>query len=143
MNKIKLVSGKEVNEDGMIYWVCKNDFTICEYFFKALNNNYLEEDDKTSEVFATKKEAEEWLERQYPLIPKECFDKIKPNYYKSKSGQDVLDVIEDFELDFYVGNCLKYIVRSGKKDKETTLSDLNKAVEYLQRKIKSLEKSIK
>ena len=65
---------------------------------------------------------------------------LKPNYYKSKSGQDVLDVIADFDMDFLMGNTFKYIVRAGKKDSATVLEDLNKAKEYIDRKIKMLEK---
>lgn len=62
---------------------------------------------------------------------------IKPKYYKSKSGLDVIDVIADFDMDFLMGNCFKYIVRSGKK--EDAIKDLEKAKEYIDRKIKMLE----
>ncbi len=65
-------------------------------------------------------------------------NKLKPNYYKSRSGQDVLDVIADFDMDFLMGNVFKYIVRAGKKSEET-IEDLNKAKEYIDRKIKLLE----
>lgn len=63
---------------------------------------------------------------------------IKPNYYKSKSGQDVVDIIADFDMDFLMGNTFKYIVRAGKKSKDT-IEDLNKAKEYIDRKIRLLE----
>lgn len=65
---------------------------------------------------------------------------IKPNHYKSKSGQDALDVIEDFGLDFYYGNSWKYIARAGKKDHSKEIEDINKAIEYLERKKKVLTK---
>lgn len=65
-------------------------------------------------------------------------NETKPDYYKSKSGQDALDVIADFNMDFLMGNVFKYIVRAGKKSKNT-IEDLNKAKEYIDRKIKLLE----
>jgi hypothetical protein len=65
-------------------------------------------------------------------------NETKPNYYKSKSGQDALDVIADFDMDFLMGNVFKYIVRACKKSKDT-IEDLNKAKEYIDRKIKLLE----
>ena len=64
---------------------------------------------------------------------------IKPNYYKGKSGQDVIDVIQDFNLGFEAGNIVKYLVRSGRKDGEPQLKDLEKAKEYLERLIKANE----
>lgn len=63
----------------------------------------------------------------------------KPDYYKSKSGQDVIDVIADFDMDFLIGNTFKYIVRSGKKNVEEDIKDLEKAKEYIDRKIKLLQ----
>jgi hypothetical protein len=66
-------------------------------------------------------------------------DPIKPAYYKGKSGQDVMDVVWDFDLDFFEASCLKYLVRDGKKDNEAQVKDLKKAIENLERKIKFLE----
>lgn len=63
----------------------------------------------------------------------------KPDYYKSKSGQDVIDIIADFDMDFLMGNTFKYIVRAGKKNIEEDIKDLEKAKEYIDRKIKLLE----
>lgn len=54
---------------------------------------------------------------------------------------EVLDVIEDWELDMHLGNAVKYIARAGRKDVAKEIEDLNKAVFYLNRKIKLLEAS--
>lgn len=62
----------------------------------------------------------------------EVIDKISPNYYKSKTGLEVLDVIEAFDLGNHEGNILKYIVRYRKKN---GLEDLKKAQFYLTRLI--------
>lgn len=67
----------------------------------------------------------------------------KPNHYKkaSKSGQDVIDVVIDFNLCFMSGNIFKYMVRSGKKEGESELKDWKKILEYAERKVKELEAS--
>lgn len=58
---------------------------------------------------------------------------IKPDYYKGKSGKDVIDVAEDFNLSPLQFNAIKYIVRAGRKDKEKFCEDVNKAIECLER----------
>lgn len=59
---------------------------------------------------------------------------IRPNYYRGRSGQDVFDLVDDFELGFYEGNVLKYIIRAGRKS-PTKLDDLMKARTYINRLI--------
>ena len=61
----------------------------------------------------------------------------KPVHYMSELGIEAIDVIEAFELNFNLGNAIKYILRAGKKD--SILQDLKKAVWYLQREINNLE----
>lgn len=53
-----------------------------------------------------------------------------PKYYCGKHLQ-AIDVIEDFNLNFNLGNAIKYILRFGKK--ENGFEDLEKAVWYLER----------
>lgn len=50
---------------------------------------------------------------------------------------EVIDYIEDKNLDFLLGNVVKYVSRAGHKD--DMLQDLKKAAWYLNRKIKQLE----
>jgi hypothetical protein len=57
-----------------------------------------------------------------------------PKHYQStNSNMEVIDVIEAFDLNFRLGNCIKYILRAGKKGSEST--DLQKALWYLKREI--------
>jgi len=56
-----------------------------------------------------------------------------PPHYQSKTGLEVIDVIEAFELDFMLGNAIKYILRAGKKGDRTM--DLKKALWYIERSI--------
>ena len=55
-----------------------------------------------------------------------------PVYY---GGQDnpyeAIKVIEAWNLNFSLGNALKYICRAGKKDADTLIGDLEKARQYL------------
>lgn len=52
---------------------------------------------------------------------------------------EVIKIIEHYNLDFSTGNCLKYILRAGIKNKETILEDFEKALWYLNRKIKNIK----
>ncbi|TXH41266.1 MAG: DUF3310 domain-containing protein [Desulfurellales bacterium] len=56
-----------------------------------------------------------------------------PSHYQSKSGIEVIDVIEAFGLGFRLGNAVKYILRSGKKGDK--VEDLHKALWHIQREI--------
>lgn len=71
------------------------------------------------------------------------YEKVKkPSHYDSKSGAlSAIDVIQDFDLNFCLGNVFKYISRAGKKPSEDRLTDLNKALEYLNFEIKAVEGS--
>lgn len=62
-----------------------------------------------------------------------------PPHYQSKSGLEVIEVIEAFELDFNLGNAVKYILRAGKKCNE--VEDLEKAMWYIQRRIYEISQS--
>jgi hypothetical protein len=53
---------------------------------------------------------------------------------------EVIDVIEDWQVDFHIGNVIKYVSRAGRKNDDTEIQDLKKALWYLQRKIEILEK---
>lgn len=63
-----------------------------------------------------------------------------PSHYGGKDNPyEVIKIIEALDLDFNLGNTIKYIVRIGKKDKTKTLEDLRKALWYLQREISNLD----
>ena len=62
-----------------------------------------------------------------------------PKHYQGKRFE-VIDIIEDYNLDFCLGNAIKYILRSGKKSPDTEVQDLRKAIWYLNRIISKYEK---
>jgi hypothetical protein len=61
-----------------------------------------------------------------------------PDHYLKSSGHEVIDVIQAWNLDFNLGNAVKYIARAGKKDPKKFKEDLNKAIWYLQNHINNL-----
>jgi hypothetical protein len=65
-----------------------------------------------------------------------------PQHYGGEKNQyEAIKVIEAWELDFCLGNTVKYISRWGKKQNEENdlVQDLKKAKWYLERKIAQLE----
>lgn len=51
---------------------------------------------------------------------------------------EVIDAINEWKLDFDLGNVVKYVARAGHKDKSKTVEDLEKAKFYLEDAIKRL-----
>jgi hypothetical protein len=58
-------------------------------------------------------------------------DKINPSYYRKKI--EVSDFIDEYDLNYFEGNIIKYVVRHKAKN---GLEDLQKAKWYLERLIK-------
>ena len=65
-------------------------------------------------------------------------DPIKPTYYNDTKITP-FDVIDDWGLNFYLGNAIKYIKRAGKKADNSKLQDLKKVREYIDHEIKAEE----
>ena len=67
-------------------------------------------------------------------------DAINPVHYAAGSPYECIRVIEAWGLDrnHYLATAVKYICRAGKKDDE--LTDIRKAIWYLQRHADRLEK---
>ena len=69
---------------------------------------------------------------EYPAFS----DPTKPDHYND-TAITPFQVIDNWNLDFYLGNTVKYLCRREKKGNE--LDDLRKALAYLQEKIRILE----
>ena len=63
-----------------------------------------------------------------------------PNHYCEGRKFEPKDVIRDWNLNFNLGNAVKYISRNGRKDGNSALQDLKKARQYLDFEIEYLEK---
>ena len=64
-----------------------------------------------------------------------------PSHYQfgKNNEYEAIKVIDAWELDFHLGNAVKYISRAGKKYPEKELEDLLKAAWYLNRRIENLK----
>lgn len=66
-------------------------------------------------------------------------DNIKhPEHYCAGRKYEPIKVIDDWGLDYELGNALKYISRAGRKHNK--IEDLNKAIQYLQFEIEKEQK---
>ena len=67
-----------------------------------------------------------------------------PEHYGGEDNPyEVVKIAEatGIDKDVYLFNVLKYIIRSGKKDDNPPVQDLKKALWYLDRRIKTIEKN--
>lgn len=63
-----------------------------------------------------------------------------PDHYGGKENPyEAIKVILAWDLEFCLGNAVKYISRAGKKDPEKEIEDLKKAIWYIEKYISSKE----
>ncbi len=97
-----------------------------ELIFDAELNNYKGNDEKAAETAQNACESV-------------AYDPVlNPYHYTAGRQYEPISVIHDWNLDFCLGNVLKYISRANRK--WDTLEDLKKARFYLDYEIKQLEK---
>jgi len=65
------------------------------------------------------------------------YDPINHPKHYNVGGVETITAIESWELNYHLGNCVKYISRAGRKGDR--LEDLKKARWYLEREITNLE----
>ncbi len=63
-------------------------------------------------------------------------DNVNNPFHYTSGGIETIDFIEAKELNFNLGNAVKYISRAGKKN--DAVEDLRKAIWYINREIKNL-----
>lgn len=68
-------------------------------------------------------------------IPKELPDLVNHPAHYNTGKIEVIDFIEDQGLEYHEANAIKYIARAGKKNPNTRMEDLEKAIWYLTRKL--------
>jgi hypothetical protein len=66
-------------------------------------------------------------------------EEFHPDYYKTDSGLEPWDVIKAFELDYWRGSVVAYLLRAGRKFNENELVDLEKAYTFLAERIRQLK----
>ena len=78
------------------------------------------------------------------LAPCECDDEDDEEqddeygYYVGRNGLSVKDIVDEFDLNFYLGNVVKYVLRAGKKTRDP-IKDLEKALWNLEAEIDAQE----
>lgn len=93
-----------------------------------------------------KTESDHYLEKYGLIINSPCEEKKQiledninhPSHYAEGRKYEPIDVIDDWNLNFALGNTVKYISRAGRKRNEDTLKDLKKAAWYLDYEIKKI-----
>ena len=70
-------------------------------------------------------------------VPSTARDRqVGGQHYKQHSIQP-WDIIDDYDLDFYSGNAIKYICRQW--DKDTPIENVEKALHYLEKRLEILK----
>ena len=63
-----------------------------------------------------------------------------PSHYGGKDNPyEAIKVIDAWNLDFCLGNVVKYVSRSGKKDNNSKEQDLKKALWYLEHELELMK----
>lgn len=103
----------------------------CEGYSKFVNRNIYIQRPDTIEIKTWDNEDafDEWDKEQYM---KQVDNVSSPAHYTT-GKYEVIDVIEDWDLNFRLANTIKYVARH--KHKGKPLEDLKKALWYLQREI--------
>lgn len=60
--------------------------------------------------------------------------------FRTKIDDDIVIAIENWSLDYHLGNAIQCIVMSQKKGRDEEIADLKRARWYLDRKINRLER---
>lgn len=69
--------------------------------------------------------------------PSIAYNKTIPEHYED-GVYEAIKIIEHYDLNFNLGNVVKYVLRAGKKSGETSLDDLRKAAWYAAREVERL-----
>ena len=120
----------------------KHPCNVCEGYNKYVNRNiYISQPDTISiKSWDDEDSFVEWEREQYmknDSINSPAERKLEDNIFSPKhythGKYEVIDVIEDWDLNFRLANAIKYIARH--KHKGKPLEDLEKALWYLQREV--------
>lgn len=65
------------------------------------------------------------------------YEKVNQPQHYSGDGITAMQIIEAFNLNFALGNVIKYALRAGRKPGEEEVQDLEKAAWYLQRELEA------
>lgn len=78
----------------------------------------------------------------FRMASSECMpkpDMVDAPAHYTRLDPEPIEVIEKWGMDFFTGSALKYIARAGFKEGQSAVTDLRKAISFLNRKVLSLE----
>lgn len=75
----------------------------------------------------------------YEVINSIKYERPKVDHYQ-QGGIEPIDYINSNNLNFNLGNVVKYVTRAGKKQGEDTIKDLKKAIDYINFEIERISK---
>ncbi len=122
-----LKSGKSINTVAKLVKV-KPQYV---YYVRWIDKNK-----KPSKIVKAVKETKAELK----LLPPKSDPVNHPAHYKA-GGVETIDFIEAKDLNYRLGNVIKYVSRAGKKEKSDPIEDLKKAQFYLTREIAVRERA--
>lgn len=109
----------------------KHPCNVCEGYNKYVNRNiYISKPDTMT--IKTWDDEDSFVELEREEYMKQSDNINSPKHY-THGKYEVIDVIEDWDLNFRLANAIKYIARH--KHKGKPLEDLEKALWYLQREV--------
>lgn len=117
----------------------KNDRNICD---KWVGDKSMFTFFSKTDIPAISKEIADYCKNDMVSVPKAYNNITNPDHYTAGRKYEPRKVIEDWGLNFYTGNVVKYISRAGRKGGSMTnaIEDLKKAAQYLEWEIERLEK---
>lgn len=124
------------DERGNIAYSCEGNASVNNKIFKRLNAKYGNDYFKP---FATVEDRANALIMCLKVEKEDGTNKIDHPAHYNMHKYEPIDVVEDWELGFNLGNVVKYISRAKYKGHE--LEDLKKAQWYLNREISRHEQS--
>lgn len=101
------------------------------YYTRWVDLNKGKAKKKPSKILRAVRQAERELAATLPLIKPDAVN--HPPHYRA-GGIETIDFIEAKDLNYRLGNVVKYVSRAGKKESDP-VQDLEKAAWYLKREI--------
>lgn len=129
----KEIMNKITNLKYRICIYCKNQHQFCcehcdkkgnDYPLYFIENPYIHVYDSSNNQILLDDVLEEEKEMENRNVQ-------HPSHYAEGRKYEPIDVISDWNLDFDLGNAIKYISRAGRKDSTKTKEDLEKAIFYI------------
>lgn len=103
--------------------------SVCNFATAGIKNT-------NKELFKFKNEYKESIEKDTENGTDEI---TRPSHYCEGIKYEPKDVIRDWDLNFNLGNVVKYVSRNGRKPHESSLKDLEKARQYLDFEIAAIK----